>query len=99
MERQAQPDLDLAALGIAAVVLAAGRSRRMGDQNKLLLPWRDGEPIVRHVALAALAVRPLEVVVVVRPDLFDLAGALAGLPVSLVGNPSWDEGMGTSLSY
>src|SRR5437868_15411115 len=34
-----------------------------------------------HVALAALAVRPLEVVVVVRPDLFALAGALAGLPV------------------
>src|SRR5689334_4657089 len=98
METQAQPDLDLAALGIAAVVLAAGRSRRMGDQNKLLLPWHDGEPLVRHVAAAALAVRPLEVVVVVRPDLFALAGALAGLPVRLVGNPAWEEGMGTSLA-
>src|SRR3954462_526290 len=98
METHARLDLDLAALGIAAVVLAAGRSRRMGDQNKLLLPWRDGEPIVRHVAAAALAVRPLEVVVVVRPDLFALAGALAGLPVRLVGNPAWTEGMGTSLA-
>ena len=70
----------------------------MGPQHKLLLPWRDGEPIVRHVAEAALAAHPLEVVVVVRPDLFALAGALAGLPVRLAGNPAWEEGMGTSLA-
>ena len=70
----------------------------MGAQNKLLLPWRDGEPILRHVVQAALAWGPAEVVVVVRPDLFAMAGALAGLPVRLVGNPAWEAGMGTSLS-
>jgi molybdenum cofactor cytidylyltransferase len=90
--------LDLAAANIAVVVLAAGRSSRMGARSKLLLPWRDGEPIVRHVVQAALAWQPLETVVVVRPDLFALAGALAGLPVRLVGNPRWPEGMGTSLA-
>ena len=92
------PPPNLAAAGIAVVVLAAGRSRRMGAQHKLLLPWRDGEPILRHVVSGALAWGPLEVVVVVRPDMFALAGALAGLPARLVGNPQWTEGMGTSLA-
>ncbi len=89
---------NLAAAGVAVVVLAAGRSSRMGAQHKLLLPWRDGEPILRHVVSGALALGPLEVVVVVRPDMFALAGALAGLPVRLVGNPQWTAGMGTSLA-
>jgi molybdenum cofactor cytidylyltransferase len=92
------PPLNLTAANIAVVVLAAGRSSRMGAQSKLLLPWRDGEPIVRHVVQAALGWQPLETVVVVRPDLFALAGALAGLPVRLVGNPRWPDGMGTSLA-
>jgi molybdenum cofactor cytidylyltransferase len=93
-----QAQLNLATDEIAIVVLAAGRSRRMEPHHKLLLPWRDGEPIVRHVARAALAAHPVEVVVVVRPDLFALAGALAGLPLHLVGNPAWEEGMSTSLA-
>jgi molybdenum cofactor cytidylyltransferase len=92
------PQLNLAAAGIAVIVLAAGRSRRMGPQHKLLLPWRDGEPILRHVVTSALAVQPTEVLVVVRPDMFALAGAVVGLPVRLVGNPAWEEGMGTSLA-
>jgi molybdenum cofactor cytidylyltransferase len=98
MSTGGKPPLDLAAAGIAIVVLAAGRSRRMGAQHKLLLPWRDGEPILHHVVRAALAWGPLEVVVVVPPDTFALAGALAGLPARLVGNPQWTAGMGTSLA-
>lgn len=93
-----RPSLNLAAAHVAVVVLAAGRSSRMGAQHKLLLPWRDGEPILRHVVSRALALGPLEVVVVVRPDMFALAGALAGLPVRTVGNPQWTAGMGTSLA-
>jgi molybdenum cofactor cytidylyltransferase len=89
---------DLAAAGVGVVVLAAGRSSRMGAQSKLLLPWRDGEPILHHVVRAALAWHPREIVVVVRPDQFALAGARAGLPVRLAGNSRWSEGMGTSLA-
>ena len=39
---------------IAAVILAAGRSRRMGEQNKLLVNL--GQiPMVSHVTAAAVA--------------------------------------------
>ena len=34
---------------VAAILLAAGQSRRMGAQNKLLLEIK-GEPLVRRVA-------------------------------------------------
>ena len=89
---------DLAAAGIAVLVLAAGRSRRMAPRHKLLLPWRDGRPILRHVVIGALALRPLETLVVVRPDLPALGMVLDGLPVRLIGNPRWAEGLGTSLA-
>ena len=48
---------------IACVVLAAGRSSRMGPRNKLLEVVR-GKPIVRHTVEAALASRARPVVVV-----------------------------------
>jgi molybdenum cofactor cytidylyltransferase len=84
--------------GIAAVLLAAGRAARMGAGSKLLLPHpADGLPLVRHAALGLLALRPLETIVVVRPDLPELAEALAGLPLRLVVNPDYAAGMATSL--
>ena len=87
-----------AAAGIGAVVLAAGRSRRLAGASKLLLPHpRDGAPLVRHAVAGVLALAPLETVVVGRPDLPELAAALADLPVRLVPNPDYLEGMATSL--
>lgn len=87
-----------ATAGIAAVVLAAGRSCRMGAQSKLLLPHpADGAPLLRHAVLGALAVAPLETIVVVRPDLPALAEALVGLSLREVANPDYAAGMATSL--
>src|ERR687888_51129 len=83
---------------IAIIVLAAGRGQRMGTQPKLLLPLADGEPMIWHVAHDALALGPSEVVVVVHPDLPEIAGALRGLPVRRVPNPRYRQGMGTSLA-
>jgi molybdenum cofactor cytidylyltransferase len=84
--------------GIAVVVPAAGRGTRMGHAPKLLLPMGDGRPVVYHAVLGALALEPLEVVVVTRPDLPEMAQVLAGLPVTQVPNPRYAEGMGTSLA-
>lgn len=81
---------------VAAVVLAAGRSSRMGAQNKLLLTI-DGEPMVRRVAEAALASQAGPVVVVTGHEGEAVAGALAGLDVTLVANPEFAAGMSTSL--
>jgi molybdenum cofactor cytidylyltransferase len=66
-------------------------------QSKLLLPWRDGRTILWHAARNALELKPLEVLVVVRPDLPELEGALADLPIQCVPNPRYMEGMATSL--
>ena len=49
---------------ISAVVLAAGRAQRMGEQ-KLLLPLR-GKPVLRWVLEEALAAHVAEVICVVR---------------------------------
>lgn len=81
---------------IAAVVLAAGRSRRMGTLNKLLIGV-DGKPMVRHAVDAALAAGLAPVVVVTGHEREKVTAALAGLPVSLVDNPDYAEGLSTSL--
>lgn len=81
---------------IAAVVLAAGRSRRMGTLNKLLIGV-DGKPMVRHAVDAALAAGLAPVVVVTGHEREKVTAALAGLPVSLVDNPDYVEGLSTSL--
>ncbi|HUS15765.1 MAG TPA: nucleotidyltransferase family protein [Chloroflexia bacterium] len=84
--------------GIAAVVLAAGRSARMGAGSKLLLPHpTDGLPLLHHAVAGVLALEPSEIIVVIRTDLPQLTTALAGLPVRLVPNVEYAAGMSTSL--
>jgi molybdenum cofactor cytidylyltransferase len=80
---------------VAAVVLAAGRSARMGA-NKLLAELA-GEPIVRHAVRAALASRARPVIVVTGNQAAGVEAALAGLPVRCVHNPDFADGMATSL--
>jgi molybdenum cofactor cytidylyltransferase len=80
---------------IAAVVLAAGKASRMGD-NKLLLEL-DGHALVRHVVLAALASRAHPVVVVTGNDADRVREALSDLDVRFVHNPDFATGMASSL--
>ncbi len=80
---------------IAGILLAAGRSQRMG-QPKLLLPWR-GVPLVRHVAQIALDSNLDELLVVVGHRADHVRAALEGLPVRIVHNASFLEGQSTSI--
>ncbi|MGL4438265.1 MAG: NTP transferase domain-containing protein [Bosea sp. (in: a-proteobacteria)] len=80
---------------VAAVVLAAGRSSRMGS-NKLLEDLR-GKPVLRHVVEAVLASRAGPVTVVTGHQATEIALALVGLDVAFVHNPRFAEGMATSL--
>ena len=80
---------------IAAVVLAAGLSRRMG-QAKLLMPV-DGRAIVRHAVETVLAGGVDSVWVVTGPDVEPVEAALAGLEVQIVVNPAPEEGQAGSL--
>jgi molybdenum cofactor cytidylyltransferase len=81
---------------IAGLVLAAGRSTRMGGPNKLLEEI-NGRPLVRIVAEQALASRASPVIVVTGHQRERVERALAGLPVTVVHNPDFADGLSTSL--
>jgi molybdenum cofactor cytidylyltransferase len=81
---------------IAAIVLAAGRSARMGIENKLLADIA-GKPMVRRVVEVALASRARPVHVVTGHMAADVADALYGLDVTIVANPDYATGLASSL--
>ncbi len=81
---------------VAAIVLAAGRSTRMGGPNKLL-ETISGKPLVRIAAEQALSSRASPVVVVSGHERARVEAALAGLDVRLVHNPDYPQGLSTSV--
>jgi molybdenum cofactor cytidylyltransferase len=91
--RSDPPELDRQ---IAAVVLAAGRSTRMGGPNKLLADL-GGKPLVRHAVEAALASRAHPVIVVMGHQRERIQAALAGLAVARVDNPAYGDGLSSSI--
>ena len=81
---------------IAAIVLAAGRSTRMGAGNKLVADIA-GTPMVRHAVEAALGSRARPVIVVVGHQADAVRAALAGLDIVIVENPDFATGLASSL--
>jgi molybdenum cofactor cytidylyltransferase len=81
---------------VAAVVLAAGRSTRKGGPHKLIAEIAH-RPLVRIAAEEALASRAKPVIVVTGHQRPEVEQALAGLPVTIVHNPDFAQGLGTSL--
>ncbi len=81
---------------VPVLLLAAGQSRRMGPDNKLLLPV-EGKPMVRHAAEAALASQAEGVVVVTGHEAEAVRAALADLPLVFAHNPDYASGLASSL--
>ena len=81
---------------IAALLLAAGSSRRMGEANKLVATI-GGKPLVRIAAEAALASRAASLTVVTGHARDEVEVALAGLDLVTINNPDHARGMSTSL--
>jgi molybdenum cofactor cytidylyltransferase len=82
--------------GVHAVLLAAGRSSRMGGPNKLLASF-EGAPLVRRVAERILASRAGGTVAVVGHQADRIGEALSSLDLKLVHNPDYASGLSTSL--
>ncbi|MBS3819627.1 molybdenum cofactor cytidylyltransferase [bacterium] len=78
-----------------AVVLAAGKSRRMGEP-KLLLPFK-GQTIIERVLENILASRVQRVVVVVGATREKIERIIQNLPVQIIYNPFFHRGMLSSV--
>lgn len=86
---------------IAALILAAGRSSRMGPSNKLLAEI-DGAPMVARVVRAAMMSHAVSATVVLGHMADDVGQAVASLGdmarnVRFVTNPDYAHGLSTSL--
>ena len=79
---------------VTAIVLAAGKSSRMGA-NKLLADV-NGEPMIRRTVMAVGQAADQTLVVTGR-DQNEIEAALAGLPVRVVHNANFADGLSTSL--
>jgi molybdenum cofactor cytidylyltransferase len=90
------PEIASSSPPVAAIVLAAGRSTRMGPRNKLR-EVVNGSALVRHAVEAALASRADPVLVVTGHESEAVRAALAGLDVRFVHNPDYAAGLSASL--
>jgi molybdenum cofactor cytidylyltransferase len=81
---------------VAALVLAAGSSRRMGAVNKLLITI-DGKPMLKHAVEAVIAAKLAPVIVVTGHQHELVEAALQGLAARFVHNPDFAAGLSTSL--
>jgi CTP:molybdopterin cytidylyltransferase MocA len=80
---------------VTAVVLAAGASRRLGRPKQLVV-YGDA-PLVRRTALVAVASRCEHAVVVTGALDREVRESLGGLPVRVVFNEHWAEGLASSI--
>ncbi|MCK7613420.1 NTP transferase domain-containing protein [Roseibium sediminicola] len=81
---------------IAALILGAGKSSRMGGPNKLLATL-DGKSLIRHAAEAACAADVAETVLVTGHLAEEIAAEVSDLDLTLVHNPDYADGMAGSI--
>ena len=94
-EKKVPPSLSKMGPRIAALLLAAGQSSRMGS-NKLLAEI-DGRPMVARVAQRLLSSHARPIVAVLGNQADQVDAALGKLPVDRVRNPAFAEGLSSSL--
>jgi molybdenum cofactor cytidylyltransferase len=80
---------------VTAVVLAAGGSTRFGRPKQFAL--FQGETFIRRIVAAAIEAGCAPVVVVTGEDSAPVTLELTGLTVSIVMNPRWSSGLGSSI--
>ncbi len=78
------------------MIVAAGTSARLGQPKQLLTV--NGKPLIVRAAEAAINAGATPVIIVLGAYEDRIRGALAGLPVDIVSNPRWADGMGRSIS-
>jgi molybdenum cofactor cytidylyltransferase len=80
---------------VRVVILAAGESSRLGSPKQLLL-FR-GTTLIRHLAKTALDSRAKGVSIVLGAHAEKIRNEVSRLPVSIVENPRWSNGIASSI--
>jgi molybdenum cofactor cytidylyltransferase len=82
-------------MNIGAVILAGGESKRMG-KIKALLPINE-TPMLRQVVEKTLDTTLHPVVVVLGAHHKQVLPVLEKMPIGVIENPSWEQGLGSSI--
>ena len=82
---------------LATILLAAGRSQRMGEVNKLLIPI-EGRPMIQLVVETIADAVSTDIYVVTGFEAERLEAGLADLDARFVFNERFQSGMGVSLA-
>jgi molybdenum cofactor cytidylyltransferase len=81
---------------IAGLILAAGCSSRMGDENKLMMPFQ-GKPMLNHVVNASLNSNLTQTFVVVGHQSSEIKNLVQSDDIQCVENEQWETGMASSI--
>jgi molybdenum cofactor cytidylyltransferase len=80
----------------SAIVLAAGLSSRMGDNNKLLLPYKN-KTIIENTLQSIISSPIKEVIIVLGKDYEKITPLIKHLPVQIEMNENFSSGLTSSI--
>ncbi|MGK0391072.1 MAG: molybdenum cofactor cytidylyltransferase [Maribacter sp.] len=80
----------------SAIIVAAGLSRRMGEENKLLLPFQ-GKALFLHLTDEVLRSEVEEIIVVIGYESEKIIKALGERNVKIIYNTNYKEGLTSSI--
>ncbi len=82
-------------MDIAIIILAAGASSRMGQPKQLLNI--EGKSLIRHITEIALETECFPITVVLGANKNLIRAELDKMPITIIENPKWEEGMSSSV--
>jgi molybdenum cofactor cytidylyltransferase len=82
-------------LKVGLILLAAGQAKRMGSPKQLL--EFNGVPMLRLAAESALASLCHPIMIVTGANAKAVSKVIANLPVNIIYNRDWEQGIGTSI--
>lgn len=81
---------------IAALILAAGQSKRMGDENKLLLPYK-GVSVLSHIIVQVKKAGVSRIFAVTGHEREKVAAEISRHDITIIHNDLYGEGMSSSV--
>lgn len=87
--------MDLRSSRIGCAILAAGTSPHVRRARPMV--FFAGQPLIQRVTLAACRSRVARTAVIVGSRADEVATAVSNLPVDIISNPLWPEGLASSV--